>query len=176
MSIICNIKVKFVAYRHGMKMEITQDKTGSGSKTGIARLLHGRRIPSLAFIVVMVIGGFFFLFSLAELIGGIVSRPLAWISIVGGLFQMLVFAYPFFIVAWLLWFRPKIGASVLICLGLAMGIWMILGWRRPEDLDDWIVPSLLSLIPLILGAFTLFREFKTSKVSAVQIPKTGRED
>lgn len=122
-------------------------------------------MPSLAFIVTLITGGFFFLFSLAECIAGFASRPIEWTAAVGGLMQIATFALPFFAVAWLLWFRPKVGAIVLICVGAAMGVWMILGWnlQNMQTWDDWMIPGILAGLPIVLGAYTLIREILARK-------------
>ena len=127
--------------------------------------MRGKRMPSLAFVVTLITGGFFFLFSLAECIGGFASRPIEWTSAVGGLMQITIFALPFFTVAWLLWFRPKIGAIVLICIGAAMGTWMVIDWnlQNMQTWDDWMIPGILAGLPVVLGAYTLVREILAKK-------------
>ncbi len=130
--------------------------------------MRGKKMPSLAFIVAMISGVFFFLFSLAECIGGFSSRPIEWTAAIGGLMQIAAFALPFFAVAWLLWFRPKLGAIVLICIGIAMGTWMILDWnlQNMQTWDDWMIPGILAGLPIVLGAYTLIREILARKGQA----------
>jgi hypothetical protein len=134
--------------------------------TWILWLRRLRRLPSLACMVTLLTGCAFFLFSSAESIGGFTTRPIDWGFAIGGMMEVLCFSLPFFIIAWLLWVRPKIGAVLLICLGLVMGTWMLLGWR----MTDWVIPSLLVFIPIVLGVFTFIREMRSP---TIQSPKPG---
>jgi hypothetical protein len=121
-----------------------------------------RKIPSLAFIVTVLIGGFFTLFSIVESIGGFLTKPVDLSAGVGGLMQIVTFGLPFAVIAWLLWVKPKIGSLLLLIAGVSFGVWMYFGWRHPEKLHDWIVPSMLVFLPIILGAlgtYTLVREY-----------------
>jgi thiol:disulfide interchange protein len=106
------------------------------------------------------------LFSLAESVSGFVSRPYDETMAIGGLIEIATFALPFFVIAWLLWVRPKVGALLLICLGVAMGIWTTLDWRAPRTVDDWVIRAVLVAAPFLLGAFTLIRETLTRRARA----------
>lgn len=125
----------------------------------------GKRIPSLAFIVTVLTGSFFTIFSVLESIGGFLKRPMDLTEGVGGLMQIAVFGVPFLVTAWLLWVRPKIGSIILMLAGFAFAVWMYLDWARPEQLSDWMIPSLLVMLPIILGVYTLIRESLKSKTA-----------
>ena len=123
--------------------------------------------PPFAAFVTLLIGGFFFLFSLAESIGGFTERPIRWDFAVGGLMEIATFSLPFLIITWLLWVRPKIGAILLIIFGVAIATWMYFGWNRPGDSVEWIIRLIFTAVPIILGVFTLLRAMMTSGRAAV---------
>jgi hypothetical protein len=117
-----------------------------------------RRLPSVALIVTMAVGLFWTWFSAMEFLGGITKSPPAMDEVVGGILQILTFGVPFFVIAWFLWSKPKIGAIILIAAGLVFGIWIGGSWN---NMDRGIFdPVLWSFIgaPIILGAYTLISE------------------
>jgi hypothetical protein len=116
-----------------------------------------RRIPSVAVIVTSLIGLAFTLFSVAESIGGFLTKPVDLSEGVGGLMQIAVFGLPFFIIAWILWVKPKLGAILLIVAGLGFGYF----WFFHIQYHDWIVASLLVGVPIVLGAITFIWPGKT---------------
>jgi hypothetical protein len=116
-----------------------------------------RRLPPFAAFVTLVIGGFFFIFSLLESIGGFMQKPIRWDFAVGGLMEILVFSLPFLVVTWLLWVRPKIGGILLIAIGISMAVWMWIGWNRPDEATEWIIRLIFTAVPILLGLFTLMR-------------------
>ena len=117
-----------------------------------------RKIPSLALIVTLVIGLFWTGFSLLESIGGFLQRPVDLSEGVGGLMQIAVFSLPFFVTAWLLWVKPKIGAIALMLMGIGFGILMF-SWIRSGTIDQYIiVQGSFILVPFALGLFTFIRE------------------
>ena len=124
--------------------------------------LRRKKVPAFAFSMILMIGVFFFLFSLVEAIGGFASRPIVWTAAAGGLMQIAVIALPFFTVAWLLWFRPKIGAIILICLGVALAFLFRIDIK---DLMDPIMAVLVGL-PVVLGIYTLCWAIVTGKARA----------
>jgi hypothetical protein len=109
------------------------------------------RIPSVAVIVIALIGLAFTLFSVLESIGGFLQKPVDLSEGVGGLMQIVVFGLPFFILAWILWVKPKLGAILLILAGFGFGYF----WFFHIQHHDWIVASLLIGVPILLGAITL---------------------
>ena len=115
-----------------------------------------KRIPSLAFLVTLATGLFWTWFGLTESISGFLKDPKDPTEIFGGLLQALIFGGSFIVIAILLWRRPRIGAWILIALGVAFGIWMLLDWNL-ENTDPFVLAVLVGL-PLGLGAFTLYRE------------------
>jgi len=117
-----------------------------------------RKLPSLALIVTLVIGLFWTGFSVLESIGGFLQRPVDLSAGVGGLMQIATFGLPFFVTAWLLWAKPKIGAIILMLMGIGFAIWMFLGWGRPGRIDEYIVQGSFTLIPFLLGLYTFIRE------------------
>jgi hypothetical protein len=120
-----------------------------------------RRIPPVSVIVVALIGVAFTLFSVLESIGGFFQKPVDLSAGVGGLMQIVVFGLPFFILAWILWVKPKIGAALLILAGLGFGYF----WWFHIQVHDWIVASLLIGVPIVLGAATLIWPGKKSLAS-----------
>jgi hypothetical protein len=110
-----------------------------------------RRIPSVAVIVTLLIGLAFTLFSVAESILGFLQKPVDLSAGVGGLMQIAMFGLPFFIIAWILWIKPKLGAILLILAGLGFGFFLFFHFNNP----DWIVASLLVGVPIVLGVITL---------------------
>jgi hypothetical protein len=110
-----------------------------------------RRIPSVAVIVTLLIGFAFTLFSVVESIGGFLKKPVDLSEGVGGLMQIAMFGLPFFILAWVLWVKPKLGAILLIVAGLGFGYF----WFFHIKHHDWIVASLLIGVPILLGVITL---------------------
>ncbi len=117
---------------------------------------QARGLPaSIASIMCFVLGGLFALFSGTESIGGFTRRPIDPAFAIGGLMEIATFALPLFIAGWLLWVHPKIGAWVLVCFGLTMGIWMTFGWAVPRNVTDWVIRILLIALPIVLGALTL---------------------
>ncbi len=115
-----------------------------------------KRVPTLAFVVTVVTGLFFTMFGIAESISGFARRPIEWSEAFGGILEAFVFGFSFLTVAWILWVRPKIGALILVVLGIGMGTWMILDWNL--DPDNWYIPTILVGLPIVLGLFTLIRE------------------
>jgi len=120
-----------------------------------------RRLPPVAAFVTLVIGGFFFAFSMLESISGFMERPIRWDFAVGGLMEILVFSAPFLLATWLLWVKPKIGGIILIAIGFAMTVWMWGGWNRPNDITEWVIRLIFTAVPVLLGSFTLIREKKS---------------
>ncbi len=119
--------------------------------------MRHKKLPSFATFFTLIVGGFFLIFSTAEFISGL--GPNGDITeVVGGLLQILVFSLPFLVISWLLWTRPKIGAILLTLVGIAMGVWMIRDWARPEEVMDWMVPMMVCGLPIVLGLFTFIRE------------------
>ncbi|MCX6647387.1 MAG: hypothetical protein NTY09_13670 [bacterium] len=116
-----------------------------------------RKLPSLALIVTLVIGLFWTGFSVLESISGFFQRPVDLSAGVGGLMQIVTFSLPFFVTAWLLWVKPKIGAIVLMLMGIGFGIWMFF-WNRSGRIDEYIVRGSFTLVPFALGLYTLIRE------------------
>ena len=114
-----------------------------------------RRLPSVAFVVTLLIGLALKLFSVVESIGGFLARPVDTSAAFGGIMQIVTFGLPFFVVAWILWVRPRLGALILILVGVVFGAWMYFGWSRPHNATDWIVRSLLVGVPIVLGVITL---------------------
>ena len=121
-----------------------------------------RRIPSLALIVTLVTGLFWTGFSVLESIGGFLKRPVDLSEGVGGLMQIAVFGIPFFVTAWLLWAKPKIGAIVLMLVGIGFAIWMY-NWSRPNSIDQYIIQGMFTLLPFLLGLYTLIREMLSGR-------------
>ena len=121
-------------------------------------LRRNKRLPSLAFIVTSATGVFFLLFSGAEAIGGFFQKPFDPSAAFGGLIEIATFALPFLIISWLLWVKPKIGAALLILVGIGMGIWIAFGWNLDSFSDDFVIPTLLVGLPVVLGGFTLIKE------------------
>ena len=119
---------------------------------------RSRRLLPFAGWVTLVIGGFFFIFSLLESIGGFLERPIRWDFAVGGLMEILVFSAPFLLATWLLWVRPKIGGVLLIAIGVAMAVWMWGGWNKPDDATEWVICLIFTAVPILLGFFTILRE------------------
>lgn len=119
---------------------------------------RSRRLPPFAAIVTLVIGGFFFIFSLLESIGGWMERPIRWDFAMGGLMEILVFSLPFLVATWLLWVRPKIGGLLLIAIGVAMAIWMWGSWKTPSELSEWVIRLIFTAVPILLGLCTILRE------------------
>ena len=117
-----------------------------------------RRLPPVAAFVTLVIGGFFFIFSLLESIGGFLERPIRWDFAVGGLMEIAVFSLPFLVVTWFLWIKPKIGGIILIAIGFAMTVWMWGSWNRPNDITEWVIRLIFTAVPILLGLFTILRE------------------
>ena len=115
-----------------------------------------RKMPSLAFVVTLITGGMFFLFSFAEFIGGLFQADASFT--IGGLMEIAVFSLPLLIVSWFLWAKPKVGGILLTIVGIGMGVFMLLKWNRPDEIGEWIVPILLCGLPLSLGLFTFIRE------------------
>jgi len=116
-----------------------------------------KKIPSLAFIVTTLVGGFFFIFSGAEFVIGLFESPEDFS--IGGLKEILVFSLPMFIVAWFLWAKPKVGAVLLMILGIGMGVFMyLIHWKAPTTFDDWVIMAVFTIVPFVLGLFTLIRE------------------
>jgi hypothetical protein len=110
-----------------------------------------KRVPSVAFIATVLIGLAFTAFSVLESFDGFISRPIKLDAAIGGLMQILAFGLPFFIVAWLLWYWPRIGGAILLLMGLGFAVWMHFGMGRP----DWIVTLLLIGVPILLGLLTI---------------------
>jgi len=128
-------------------------------------------LPSLAFIVILILGIFFSLFGFAESIGGFTSKPIDYSLAFGGLMEFGVFGLPFLVIAWLLWTRPKIAGLLLMLLGVGMGVWMFLDWNieiRPGDASEIIMPSLLTVLPILLGAFTFSRAMISGKKKTME--------
>jgi len=116
-----------------------------------------KKIPSLAFVITFMIGGFWFLFSLAEAISGLFQGDRSFS--IGGLMEILVFSAPLLIVSWFLWAKPKIGSVLLMLLGIGMGIFMYrINWHTPEEPGDWIIIAVFTAVPFVLGLFTFIRE------------------
>jgi len=116
-----------------------------------------KKLPSLAFIVTTLVGGFFFLFSAAESIMGFIQKEEDFS--IGGLMEILVFSLPMFIVAWFLWAKPKVGAVLLMILGVGMGVFMYsIHWKAPTTFDDWAIMAVFTIVPFALGLFTFIRE------------------
>ena len=123
-----------------------------------------RRQPSGAMVVMLWIGINLLIFSSFYLIGGLSERPIEWTAVIGGLMPVLKLTLPFFFMAWLLWVRPKIGAILLVCIGIGLGVWMYLGWNLGDmNLINVILPASLAAIPIILGLDTLINELKRDK-------------
>jgi apolipoprotein N-acyltransferase len=77
--------------------------------------------------------------------------------------QIAVFGVPFFVTAWLLWVKPKIGAIVLMLMGIGFGILMF-SWIRSGTIDQYIiVQGSFILVPFALGLFTLIREMNSER-------------
>lgn len=142
-----------VALGNGLSV-LTIIGTPSGLVTWILWIRRNKRLPSLALVGTVLIGGAVLIFSGAESIGGFLQRPIDWSAAVGGLMQILVLSLPYFLVAWLLWVRPKIGAILLICLGTGLGVWMFIDWNTTY----WYIGVLLAGVPIVLGLFTLTEE------------------
>ncbi len=119
---------------------------------------RGKKLPSLAFMLCILAGGFFLLFSVAESISGFTSTPMDPSAAYGGLMQIGIFSLPFLIIAWFLWHKPKIGAAILMLLGLGMATWMYFDWNRPTEYHEWVIPGILAGLPILLGGFTFIRE------------------
>ena len=112
-----------------------------------------RRLPSIAFVVTLLTGLAFTLFSVLESIGGFTTRPIDLPAAVGGLMQIAMFGLPFFILSWILWVKPRLGAALLILVGLGFLAWMYFGWNWANM--NMIVFSLLVGVPILLGVITL---------------------
>jgi len=122
-----------------------------------------KRLPSLAFLVTLATGLFWTWFGLAESYFEFLKEPRDPGSVIHGMLESAVFGLPFIIIALVLWFRPVIGACVLIALGCAFGIWIKLSWNIQRL--DWMVATLLIFCPVAFGIFTLVRE-KTRRPAA----------
>jgi len=112
-----------------------------------------RRLPSVAFVVTLLIGLALTLFSVLESIGGFLARPIDTSAAFGGIMQIVTFGLPFFVIAWILWVRPRLGGLLLILVGVGFAVWMYFGWNNP--LRDWGIPLLLVGVPIVLGLITL---------------------
>ena len=121
-------------------------------------LLSDKKKPSLAFVMTLLIGCFFFIHSLGHVVEGFLSEPIDMTAAVGGLIQLLVFVLLLFVTAWLLLFRPKVGAVVLICAGAALGVRMGFEFKFSWTLDYLLFPVLIAGLPIYFGVHTLIRE------------------
>ncbi|HDS29763.1 MAG TPA: hypothetical protein ENN67_01840 [Firmicutes bacterium] len=124
--------------------------------------IRKRRLPSAAFVITLLTGIFFTWFGLAESISGFLAKPKDMSFLIGGLLEAATFVLSFLIIAWLLWVKPFIGGVMLTCIGIGMGIWMLLGW----NLHDWIIPTILVGLPIVLGGYTVYKNFPAMKKSA----------
>ena len=118
-----------------------------------------RRLPSVAFIYSLIIAILLLLFSGAESISGFMTKPFRSDEAVGGFLEIATFTLPFAVAAWFLWIKPKIGAAILVIVGLAITIWMTVGWNRQAMANSmYLVPILLGILPIIIGGTTLVKK------------------
>jgi len=123
-----------------------------------------KKMPSLAFVVTFLIGSFFFLFSLVEIIGELFQgrqEPATAhnFTVVNLMKIFLISGAPLLIVSWFLWAKPKIGSVLLMILGIGMGVFMYsIRWGTPEKTEDWIIYASFTVVPFVLGLFNLIRE------------------
>ncbi len=114
-----------------------------------------RSVRWLAIVVTLFIGSSMFLFLLGSLIGGLGSSPFVWTGLANNLMSINEICLPFLAIAWLLWFRPMIGAVPLICLGVLAAVG--LGY-------DY---AAFSGLLIVLGILTLIQEVMAKKGQAV---------
>lgn len=115
---------------------------------------HSKKsLPSVAFFITLATGLFWTWFGLTEALSGLFKSPREGIE-VSGLFEATIFGLSFIVIAFLLLRWPKLGAMILVCIGIGFGIWITGSFSRIDPL----VFTLLTGLPVLLGAFTLVRE------------------
>lgn len=111
-----------------------------------------RRFPSLVFFITAAIGLFFLWFGISESVSGLLSGESGTTSAVGGMLEALTFGMSFIVTAWMLWWKPKFGAFLLILLGAVFGIWRLIAFNM-----DILIFALLVILPIASGLFELYR-------------------
>ncbi|MCX6647388.1 MAG: hypothetical protein NTY09_13675 [bacterium] len=113
------------------------------------------QIPSTAVMANLVAGVILTWLGLMQCAIEFVTRQLNFHGAISDVTDSVAFGLGFVTLAWILWVKPWVGGILLTIAGLAIALWINNDWDSPKNIADWVVRALISIIPIVMGVFTV---------------------